>query len=115
MRKYSLVLGALGGAFAGYIFSNEKLRKELTSVKTPEDAGKILAKHLQKDGKRLGTQVKKLVDSEVVKDNVKKLKEYAQDSFDKAKDELGDLVKKGQAEAKKLEKKAVKTVKKLTK
>ena len=33
MRKYSLLLGALGGAMAGYLFSNDKLRKELATAK----------------------------------------------------------------------------------
>ncbi len=113
MRKYSLMLGALGGAVAGYLFSNEKLREELVAAKNPEQAGKILAKHLSVDGKKLGGEVQSLVKSPAFKDNVSKARTYAKTQFTKAKKEMQELVKK--AGAKRHAKKAVKHAKKAVK
>jgi len=88
MKKVSLLLGALGGAMAGYLFSNSKLREELAGAKDADAAGKILAKHLQKDGKELGTHVKKFVDSDDVQKNLKKAKAYVNDYATKVKKEM---------------------------
>ncbi len=115
MRKYSLLFGALGGALAGYLFSNEKLRKELSTAKTADDAGKILSKHLSHDGKRIGGEVKKFVDSDLVQDNMKKMKVAAKDYFDKAKGEVAVMMKEAEKEAMKEGKKAMKAVKKAMK
>jgi hypothetical protein len=112
MRKYSLLLGALGGAMAGYLFSNDKLRKELAEAKNADDASKILGKHLAQDGKKIGGEVKKFVDSDMVQDNMAKMKTYAQDYFDKAKTEVTDMVKKAE---KKMMGTAKKTAKKSAK
>ena len=119
MKKLSLLLGTLGGAMAGYVFSNSKLREELTGAKDAEAAGKILAKHLAKDGKQLGHEVKKFAESDEVQDNLKKAKEYAQTTVKKFQGELTSMMKEGKDEMKKMVKKEVskgkKAVKKATK
>lgn len=96
MKKFSLLLGALGGAFAGYLFSNEKLRKELSSAKDAEAAAKTLGKHLQHDGKKLAGQVQDFVGSAEVQQNWKKAKKYAQDTFVTARRELVQLVNRAE-------------------
>lgn len=112
MKKLSLLLGTLGGAMAGYVFSNSKLREELAGAKDAEAAGKILAKHLAKDGKQIGSEVKKFAESDEVQDNIKKAKEYAQDTMKKFQGELKSLVKEGTKKVEKEVKKASVKVKK---
>jgi hypothetical protein len=101
MKKLSLFLGTLGGALAGYVFSNTNLREELANAKDAEAAGRILAKHLQKDGKQIGKEVKEFVDSDVVQKNMKKAQTYVKQN---AKKLQGDL--KGMVGMKKTAKKA---------
>lgn len=96
MRKFSLLLGALGGAFAGYLFSNKQLRKELATAKDAESAAKLLGKHLQKDGKKLAEQVQDFVESDEVKKNLQKAKKYAEEKFVVARRELVKLVHKAE-------------------
>jgi len=115
MKKLSLLLGTLGGALAGYVFSNNKLREELSNAKDAEAAGKILAKHLAKDGKQIGNEVKKFAESDEVQANLKKAKEYASTTMKKFQGELKDMVSDGAKEMKKEAKKAVKQVKKAAK
>lgn len=105
MKKYSLLLGALGGAVAGYLFSNDKLRGELSKAKNADEAGKILSKHLSTDGKKLGGQVKEFVSSDAFQDNVSGAKKYAKDYLAKAQKEMQSLLKKGKVGASKMMKK----------
>jgi len=100
MRKLSLLLGTLGGAMAGYVFSNKQLRDELGKAKDAEAAGKILAKHLQKDGKLVGKEVKEFVQSDAVQDNLSKAKEYVQDNAKKLRTDLQAMMKQGAKKAK---------------
>lgn len=100
MRKLSLLLGTLGGAMAGYVFSNPKLREELSSAKDAEAAGKILAKHLQKDGKQVGKEMQQFVKSEPVQDNIKKAKQYVDTNVKKLKVDLKGMMQKGKKTAK---------------
>jgi len=100
MRKFSLLLGALGGATAGYLFSNKKLREELSSAKDPEEAAKLLGKHLQHDGKKLAQQIQDFVGSEDVQRNVGKAKRFAKQKVDDAKAELDELFQEGKSKAK---------------
>jgi hypothetical protein len=93
MRKFSLLFSALGGAMAGYLFSNSKLREELADAKDAEAAGKILAKHLQKDGKQLGTHVKHFVDSDDVQKNVSKAKDAAKKYMAQANEQMKSFMK----------------------
>ncbi|MDD5751746.1 MAG: hypothetical protein PHS73_04485 [Candidatus Peribacteraceae bacterium] len=96
MKKLSLLFGALGGAFAGYLFSNQKLRQELATAKDAESAAKLLGRHLQQDGKKLAAQVQDLVESDEVQKNIGKAKKYAQDTFVTARKELTRLVRKAE-------------------
>jgi hypothetical protein len=93
MKKVSLLLGALGGAMAGYVFSNGKLREELADAKDAEAAGKILAKHLQQDGKKIGSEVKRFAQSDEVKGNMTKARKYVQEQAKKIKDDMKSFVK----------------------
>ncbi len=113
MKKLSLLIGTIGGALAGYVFSKSELRDELSHAKDAESAAKILGKHLSKDGKKLGTEVMAFVDSPEVQTNLKKAKVFAEKQFTKAKKEVGALVMKGEKAAKKTAKKVVKKAKKM--
>lgn len=115
MRKLTLLLGALGGAMAGYVFSNKNLRDELTKAKDAEAAGKILAKHLAKDGKQVGQEVKKFVQSEEVQENLQKAKEYAMNKTTELKNNAMAMVKQGSEQAVQSTKKAVKSATKKVK
>ena len=119
MKKLSLLIGALGGAMAGYLFSNKKLREELTSAKDAETAARLLGKHLQHDGKKLAAQAQDLIESEDVQRNWKKAKTYAQETFQTARKELtkmgdraeevaGDAAKGAGSRARKVTKHAAK-------
>lgn len=115
MRKLSLLLGTLGGAMAGYVFSNSTLRDELAGAKDAEAAGKILAKHLQKDGKKVGKEIQQFVKSDAVQDNVTKAKKYADTQLKKLKGDLETMMSKGMKKAKTTATKAKKTAKKTAK
>ena len=94
MRKLPLLLGTLGGAMAGYLFSNNKLREELAKTKNAEQAGKVLAKHLKHDGAKIGSEVQKFVKSDVVQDNLHKAKKLAGEYATKMKKDMGTFMKK---------------------
>jgi hypothetical protein len=111
MRKVSLLLGAMGGALAGYLLSNEKLRGDLKKAKNPEVAAKLLGKHLQEDGSKIAKEVKEFVESDDVQKNLTKAKKFATAKFKEAKKSMDVLVKKGEKEAKVLMKKGQKAVK----
>lgn len=96
MRKLTLLLGAMGGAMAGYVFSNKTLRDELTNAKDAEAAGKILAKHLSKDGKQVGKEVKNFIDSDEVQQNLTKARKYAMDQAKELQKNAMALMKEGQ-------------------
>ena len=107
MRKFSLLLGALGGVLGGYLLSNEKLRTELLKAKDPEAAARTLGKHLQRDGKKVASEVTKFVESDDVQKNLTKAKKFAMSKFDEAKKGVESLVKKGTKGAKGVMKKSV--------
>ncbi len=96
MKKLTLLLGAMGGAMAGYVFSNKTLREELTKAKDAEAAGKVLAKHLAKDGKQVGHEVKRFIESDEVQENLTKAKKYAMDQAKELQKNAMALVKEGQ-------------------
>lgn len=106
MRKLPLLLGTLGGAMAGYLFSNKKLRDQLSSSKTADEAGKILAEHLQKDGQQIGHEVRKFVQSDAVQDNLSKAKTLAQQYAKKVQVDMKSFMKKAPKAAKKAAKEA---------
>ncbi len=112
MRKLALLLGAMGGAMAGYVFSNKGLREELSKAKDAEAAGKVLAKHLAKDGKQVGHEVKKFIDSDEVQDNLTKAKKYAMDQAKELQKNAMALMKEGEKQATAYVKKATKATSK---
>lgn len=104
MKKISLLIGALGGATAGYLLSNKKLRDELAKAKDPEAAARLLGKHLQRDGKKLAKHVQEFVESEDVQKNIRKAKSFTKKKVDEAKQEIKELVGEGKTKAKKVAK-----------
>jgi len=115
MKKLSLLVGTLGGAMAGYLFSNKTLREQLSKTKDAEEAAKILGKHLQKDGKKLAGQVREFVDSDEVQQNVTKAKKYTKKKVEEAKKELQTMVGTGKTKAKKAVKKGATAAKRKVK
>ncbi len=112
MKKISLLLGALGGAMAGYVFSNQKLRNELSEAKDAEAAAQILGKHMKSDGKKIGKEVWDFVQSDEVQKNINHAKKYAEKQFKTAKTEVQKYMKK---EAKQLKSAAKSAAKKAVK
>ena len=106
MKKISIFLGTIGGAVAGYLFSNSKLREELSGAKDAEAAGKILAKHLQQDGKKIGSEVQKFAKSPEVQNNLKKAKRFVEGYAKKLNADLKGLVRQGKADMKSVKKTA---------
>lgn len=119
MKKLSLFLGTIGGAVAGYVFSNTKLREELLTAKDAEEAGRILAKHLSTDGKQIGKEVKTFVESDVVQSHMKKAQTYVSKNAKKLQGDLKAMVtgakKAAKPAAKKAASKVTKSVKKAVK
>ena len=115
MKKFSLILGTLGGAMAGYILSNEKLRKQMAAAPNAEAMAKMLGEQLTKDSKKVAKEVKIFVESDDVQKNLHKAKAYASKKLGVAQKELEKLVKKGAKQAGKYAKKGMKDVKGLMK
>lgn len=113
MRKFSLLLGAMGGALAGYLLSNDKLRMELKKTKDPEAAAKLLGKHLQQDGTKIAKEVKQFVESDDVQKNLAKAKKFTLAKFKDAKKGMAGMVKRGRKEADKMMKKGTKSMKEM--
>ncbi len=115
MKKLSFLLGTLGGAMAGYVLSNNKLRRELSEVKDASTAAKILGKHLAADGQAVAREVTELAKQHHLDDRLSEGKKYAEKYYVTAKKELkkfvGAQAKQAKSAAKKAGKKAVKKVK----
>ena len=93
MRKLSFLLGTLGGALAGYLLSNPKLRDELTKAKDAETAARRLGEYLQRDGKKIAKEVKNFIESDDVQRNLGKAKKFAQQKLHAAKKEVEKFVR----------------------
>lgn len=115
MKKLSLLIGTLGGAVAGYVFSNARLRDEISRAKNAEDAARILGKHLQRDGKKVGDQVRDFLESPDVQKNVEKAKAFVQRSINTMQKEVTHAVKKGEVRARRTARKTAKKVQKTAK
>ena len=111
MRKFSLLLGTLGGALAGYILSNEKLRKQMADAPNAEAMAKMLGQQLTKDGKKVAKEVQTFVESDDVQKNLKKAKAFASKKLGVAQKELEKYAKKGMRQAKRYAKKGMKEAK----
>ncbi len=94
MKRFSLLLGAIGGALGGYLLTNEKLRTDLMKTKSPEAAAKLLGKHLQTDGKKIAKEAKAFLESDDVQKNLSKAKKLATAKFKEAKKEANRLIKR---------------------
>lgn len=102
MRKVSLLLSTMGGALAGYLLTNEKVRKELGKAKDAEAAAKILGQHLMKDGKKIATEAQAFIESDDVQKNFKKAKGYATEKMMEAKKSFEKMAKDATKKAKKM-------------
>jgi hypothetical protein len=122
MKKLSLLLSTLGGAMAGYVFSNKKLREQLSNAKDPTAAAKILGKHLSHDGQMVAKEVAQLAEHHGLDDRVADGKKYVQTYYKNAKGEvekfLGTKARQVKNAAKTsaatVKKNVMKTVKKVT-
>ncbi|MFA6038676.1 MAG: hypothetical protein WCV62_01725 [Candidatus Peribacteraceae bacterium] len=115
MKRFSLLLGAIGGALGGYLLSNDKLRTELQKAKSPEAAAKLLGKHLQQDGSKIAKEAKAFIESDDVQKNIKKARKFATDKLKEAKKGMKDMVKQGRKEADKAVKQGLKSAKNMMK
>ncbi len=88
MKKLSFLLGSLGGALAGYVFSNNKLREELMKAKDTTAAAKILGHHLSKDGQTVAKEVQQLAEEHHLDSHIAHGKKYVKNYYDSAKDEV---------------------------
>ena len=118
MKKLSFLLGTLGGAMAGYVFSNKKLRTELQNANDAGAAARILGKHLAEDGEIVAKEAKRFAEQHNLDAKIAEGRKFAQKYYDSAKDEvqkyIGSKSKQVVKVAKKAGKKAVKaTVKKV--
>ena len=111
MRKFSLLLGTLGGALAGYILSNDKLRQKMVDAPNAEAMAKMLGQQLTKDGKKIAKEVKVFVESDDVQKNLKKAKVFASRKLGVAQKKLEGMMKKGAKEARKYAKQGMREVK----
>ena len=109
MKKLSFVVSTLGGAVLGYLASNKKLREELSKAKSPDIAGKILASHLQKDGKHIGHELRSFLESAHMQKKIQGISTLLQQQFQKAEGELHHLFNQGKSEAKKFTHKAIRS------
>lgn len=118
MKKLTFLLGTLGGALAGYVFSNKKLRTELGDAKDASEAAKILGKHLSHDGQTVAKEVGQLAEQYELDDKISDGKKYVQNYYDSAKDEvqkfIGAKVKEASKTASKAKKGVMKKVKSMT-
>ncbi|MSR68053.1 hypothetical protein EXS65_04525 [Candidatus Peribacteria bacterium] len=123
MKKLSFLLGSVGGALAGYVFSNNKLRSEMMKAKDTTAAAKILGSHLAKDGQTVAKEVQQLAEQHHLDQHIAHGKKYVKDYYDTAKDEVQtflsakvkDATKAAKFAKKEVVKKAEKTTKKVMK
>lgn len=109
MKKLSFVVSALGGAVLGYLASNKRLREELSKAKSPDAAGKILASHLQKDGKHIGHELRSFLESAHMQKKIQGVNHMFHQQLQKAEGGLHDLFDQGKNEAKKFTRKALRS------
>lgn len=88
MKKLTFLLGSVGGALAGYVFSNNKLRSELMKAKDASAAAKILGQHLAKDGQTVAKEVQQLAEQHHLDQHIAHGKKYVKEYYDTARDEV---------------------------
>ena len=92
MKKLTFLLGTLGGAMAGYVFSNKKLREELQNAPDAAAAAKILGKHLSHDGQAVAKDVKEFAVEHDFDDRLQDGKKYVKTYYKSAKDEVQKFI-----------------------
>ncbi len=110
MKKISFLLGSVGGALAGYVFSNNKLRSELMKAKDTTAAAKILGNHLAKDGQAVAKEVQQLAEHHHLDAHIAQGKKYVTKYYNSAKGEVQKFVSTQVKDATKIAKKAKKQV-----
>jgi hypothetical protein len=110
MKKLSFLLGTVGGALAGYVFSNQKLRDQLLKAKDASQAAKILGKHLSEDGQIVAKEVGQLAEQYDLDDKLAGGKKYVQSYYKSAKDEVQKFLSSKAKDATKAATKAKKQV-----
>lgn len=110
MKKLSFLLGTVGGALAGYVFSNQKLRDQLLKAKDASAAAKILGKHLSEDGQIVAKEVGQLAEQYDLDDKLAGGKKYVQSYYKSAKDEVQKFLSSKAQDATKAATKAKKQV-----
>lgn len=110
MRKLSLLVGALGGTLAGYLFSNKQLREQILKAKDAEQAARLLGRHLSRDGRKLAAEVQEFMQSDDVRKNITLAKKFARQKMTEAKRELSALMDSASRSATRTVKKAAGTV-----
>lgn len=110
MKKLSFLLGTLGGAMAGYVFSNKKLRAELMEAKDATQAAKVLGKHLSADGQKVAKEVQELAKEHDLDGRLAEGKKYVQEYYSSAKDEVQSFLGAKVKEASRAAKRATKHV-----
>ncbi len=110
MKKMSLLLGSLGGAMAGYLLSNKKLRQELTTAKDTQAAAKIIGKHLASDGQDVAREAKKFAHAHQLDKKVAEGKKYVMDQYKESKKGVEKMIAQGMKDTQKAVKSAKKKV-----
>ncbi len=92
MKKLTFLLGSLGGALAGYVFSNKKLRDELMKTKDATQAAKMLGKHLAKDGEMVAKEVKHFAADQGLESKIAEGKKFVKKYYEVSKEEVKKLI-----------------------
>lgn len=92
MKKISFLLGTVGGALAGYVLSNKKLRTELRDAKDATAAAKILGRHLSHDGQVVATEVRELAEEHHLDDRLAEGRKYVKNYYKSAKEDVQDFL-----------------------
>ena len=110
MKKLTFLLGTLGGAMAGYVFSNQKLRTELQNAKDAAGAARVLGRHLALDGETVAKEAKRFAEQHHLDDRIADGRKYVQKYYESAKEEVQKYIGTKSKQAVKVAKRAGKKV-----
>ncbi len=102
MKKFSLLVGAIGSTAAWYILSNKKLREDLGKARNPEETIQILTRYLGRDSEKIGKAVHEWVHSEEIQEGLSKAKDLTGKTIATAKQGLGSFFSKAKEASKSL-------------
>lgn len=112
MKKLTYLLTTAGGALAGYLFSNKKLRTDLRNSTTAEGAAKTLGKYLKEDGKKIKKETEDFMNSKEVQSKITSVKKTAQSKVDQAKEQVQKFATMGKKKVNTVAKNATNSTKK---